>query len=110
MATIDDKLDEVLETTLDNIQRDRDRLTEFLDTLLQAIKGDGDGDKTIISADSVAKIADSLMKNNQLRVNVAGIIAKRAPAGKTPEEAEEDEIRQRIDKPFGVKLIDETDN
>lgn len=76
-----DKVSKILEDTLKNIKDDRARVSAVLD----AFVNNDDPDKVIFSAESVARLADSLVKNNQLMVNIASLISKKLEIEKSDE-------------------------
>lgn len=79
-----DEFQKVLERTLENISSDRSRISDFLDKLSEAVSPKGEEenpDRVVMAAQSYAKIADSLVKNNQLQINVAALLQRGSLGG-----------------------------
>lgn len=71
----DDPIEGLLEELRTDISHDRDRLSGVLDKLIRA--AGEDPDRIIVVAETVAKIGDSLTKQNHLRVDALKALAKR---------------------------------
>lgn len=99
-----DSFKSVVERTLGNIEQDRGRISQFMDELIVAMKSLGsEGEGIILAAQSFAKIADSLVKNNQLQINAAALI--KSAAG---EESDEDSVSSELGPlPFAMAITDE---
>lgn len=97
----------VVEKTLKNIDEDRSRISGILDDIIVALKKDPEssGDKLIFAAQSLAKIADSLVKNNQLQVSVAALLKR--PGG--AKDQKEDPVSAAIGK-FPFQPVSNDDN
>lgn len=75
----DDPIDKLLDDLSSDIKADRDRLSGVLDALITF--GKQDPDRMIAIAETVAKIGDSLTKQNHLRVDAIKAISRRSPKG-----------------------------
>jgi hypothetical protein len=84
-----DDIDEMAETLLTDITSDRDRLSKFFDSLLRC-------EDVTIMAEAVARIADSLTKQNMLRVAAIKAKIKKQQTN----EDDDDSILDEIGRPF----------
>lgn len=107
MAKTEDKdpLAEKLNEIVKSIEQDRTRLSDYLDTLISTVKtiaSEEDGKMIVVSsADSIAKIGDSLMKNNQLRATVVKSIVDRLSADEEKEDdLDSNKVAREIGGPF----------
>lgn len=71
----EDPIEELLEELREDISTDRERLSGVLDKLIKA--AGEDPDRIVAVAETVAKIGDSLTKQNHLRVDALKALAKR---------------------------------
>jgi hypothetical protein len=98
------QLDTDVRNLIDDVGDDRARLTEFLDDLIQQYKGEQGGAVGI--AEYVAKLAEALTRQNQVRVNVLKVAAK------VPAEGDEDDtgIAGELGLPFTSTSSDDHDS
>lgn len=112
MAKTDDNdpLAEKLNDIVKSIEHDRSRLSDYLDTLISTVKtiSSEEDSKMIVvsSADSVAKIGDSLMKNNQLRAAVVKSIVERKAEDEKEDDVDSNKVAKAIGNPF-MKVADD---
>jgi hypothetical protein len=70
-----DPVENLLQDLKTDIESDRKKLTEVLDDLIKY--GKTDPDRMVVVAETVAKIGDSLTKQNHLRVDAIKALARR---------------------------------
>ncbi len=95
----DDSLDPVQEIStqlISRIEEDRERISEFLNKLLNALDQAEDPFSFIGSADSVAKISDALTRQGQLTVEAMKVLVRKSPVKRDP-----DEVFKEIGLAFG---------
>lgn len=83
----DDNMAELVRELIEDVGADRDRLSDFLDTLL-ASEG--------VDPDHVAKIAAELTRQNQVKVATIKALGKNL----TPTEDDDSEFTEAIGRPF----------
>ncbi len=93
----EDKLADTVDELLEAVGDDRKRLSDFFDLLLSEYKDQPGG-----IAEHVSKIADSLTKQNQVRVAVLKSITKNSDP-QAEEDEENDEIAKAIGRPFDAE-------
>lgn len=84
---------------------DRDILLKFLEGLISEY----DGEKAVGIAEYVAKLADALTRQHQVKAAVVKALAKANPSS-SDEDDELDEINDAIGLPFKVEEIDDGAN
>jgi arginine deiminase len=85
----EDKLGELVEELINDVESDRERLSDFLDDLIKS-----GGDPTYI-AEYVAKIAAELTRQNQVKVATIKALGKNIPQGD-----DDDDMSDEIGRPF----------
>ena len=89
-----EKVTKILEEALANIKHDRKQVSVVLDKFVN----NDDDDKIMFSADSVARLADSLVKNNQLMVSIATLISKKIAV--ESDEVTAEDLFENIGSPY----------
>lgn len=89
-------VDQMVRDLSADIKSDREKLTKVLDRLVKVIDGN-EGLEAIAVAESVAKLGDSLTKQNHLRVEALKILAKRKPKEEDPDADAFDDIGSAFD-------------
>jgi hypothetical protein len=84
---------------------DRDLLLGFLEGLISEY----DGEKAVGIAEYVAKLADALTRQHQVKAAVVKALAKASPSSDEDED-ELDELQDKIGLPFKVEEIDDGAN
>jgi hypothetical protein len=79
---------------------DREMLVKFLEGLITEY----DGEKAVGIAEYVAKLADALTRQHQVKANVVKALAKAAP--EDDEDGELDELHKEIGLPFKPEADD----
>lgn len=92
-------LGKVVDDLIKDVGEDRDRLVEFLENLISNYSGE----QSVGIAEYVAKLADALTRQNQVRVATIKALAKTPPKDDSEEEMEE------IHKEIGLPFEDEID-
>jgi hypothetical protein len=92
-------LGKVVDDLIKDVGEDRDRLVEFLESLISNYGGE----QSVGIAEYVAKLADALTRQNQIRVATIKALAKATPKDDSEEEMEE------IHKEIGLPFEDEVD-
>ena len=97
-------LDEIIDHLLDDVGEDRERLTNFLDTLIS----NHDGEGAVGIAEYVAKLVDALTRQHQVRAVAAKVLSKSV----TDDDGESDidEINRTIGLPFKSEKVDDGSN
>lgn len=90
--TDDDDIEQEADELLEDIQNDRTRLSDFFDRVLQI-------EDTTIVAEAVARIADSLTKQNTLRINALKTLIKK----RNVTDDDEDGVFDEIGRPFSAE-------
>jgi hypothetical protein len=99
----DDDLSDKVDELIKNVGEDRERLTSFLDDLISNYSGE----TAVGIAEYVAKLADALTRQNQVKVGlIKALVKKPADAEKT----EIDELHEEIGLPFNDEELDEGSN
>lgn len=80
---------------------DRDILLKFLEGLISEY----DGEKAVGIAEYVAKLADALTRQHQVKAAVVKALAKANPASDDDDEL--DELHDKIGLPFKVEELDD---
>lgn len=99
----DDPIEQLLNSLKRDIEDDRAKLSGVLDKLIQF--GKDDADRMVAVAETVAKIGDSLTKQNHLRVDAIKALSRR---NMRPENDREDDPFDDIGSAFGTS--DEVEN
>lgn len=97
-------LGNVVDELISEVGEDRDRLVKFLDGLITEY----DGDKAVGIAEYVAKLADALTRQHQVKTAVVKALAKQAPEDDGDDEL--DEIHKEIGLPFKAEDADDGAN
>ncbi len=97
-------LDETVELLIKEVGDDRDRLVEFLESLINEYKGE----KAVGIAEYVAKLADALTRQHQVKAAVVKALVKTGPV--EDGETELDELHSEIGLPFKVEDVDDGAN
>lgn len=87
-------LEKVVNDLVKDVGDDRDRLVEFLENLISSYTGE----QSVGIAEYVAKLADALTRQNQVRVATIKTLVKNQPAD--DDTSEIDEIHKEIGLPF----------
>lgn len=99
MAKTDsDNIAELVEELINDVNVDRERLSDFLDRLLEA--------DPLIAAEFIPKVAAELTRQNQVKVATIKALGKNLTA--SPDD-DEDEISREIGRPF-LDEVDESSN
>ncbi len=99
----DDNLGKKVDELIKNVGEDRDRLTNFLDQLISNYNGD----QAVGIAEYVAKLADALTRQNQVKVGLIKALVKKPVDG---EESEIEDLHKEIGLPFNDDELDEGSN
>lgn len=104
MATKEKALDneQLLAALKKKIEEDRQRLSGFLTKLISSVDAVDDPLTVISAADSVAKIGDTLTRQNHLTIEALKVLSKKDPKGKT-----EDDIFSEVGRPFSLEDDDD---
>ena len=94
----------VIDKLIDEVGDDRDRLIKFLDGLIQNY--DGEGAPAI--AEYVAKIADAMTRQHQVKVAAIKSIAKTAEID--DDDSQFDDLHEQIGLPFKKTEVDDGGN
>lgn len=95
-----DELADLVNEILDNVGDDRERISDFLDKLINS------GESPLLIAEYVAKIAAELTKQNQVKANTVKALSK--ALSQDPDEMDED-LADEIGRPF-LEDFDEGSN
>lgn len=99
-------LGQVVDKLISEVGDDRTRLVEFLDKLISAY--DDDEGKSVGIAEYVAKLADALTKQHQVKASMLKIISKSQPEG--DDEMDLDGLQDEIGLPFKPEGTDDGAN
>ena len=94
----------IVDKMIDEVGDDRNRLVKFLDGLID----DYDGEKAVGIAEYVAKLADALTRQHQVKTAVINAISKSTPG--EDDESDLDDIQDKIGLPFQQKEVDDGSN
>ena len=94
-----DKLGELVEELISNVDNDRERLSDFLDRIL-SMEG--------VDPEHVAKIAAELTRQNHVKVATIKALGKNITSNDGPED--NDDIIEEIGRPFADEDLDEGSN
>lgn len=87
-----DRLADLVEELLENVEDDRSRLSDFLDRLIET------GESPVLIAEYVAKIAAELTRQNHVKVATVKALGKNIVSNGSDEE--DDDIANAIGRPF----------
>lgn len=94
----------IVDNLINEVGDDRDRIVKFLDSLIEEY----DGEKAVGIAEYVAKLADALTRQHQVKTAVVKTLS-RVPS-EDNSEGELDDIRSEIGLPFKAEAVDDGAN
>jgi hypothetical protein len=97
-------LQEVVDRLLEDVGDDRDSVKTFLDGLIANYPGD----QSVGIAEYVAKLADALTRQHQVRASAVKALAKSLPEDDGEDDL--DEINRTIGLPFKSEAVDDGSN
>ena len=92
-------LDQLVNDLISNVGEDRDRLVSFLEDLISSYSGD----KSVGIAEYVAKLADALTRQNQVKVATLKALSKSQSSTKNDDS---NSIYDEIGLPFSDSEVD----
>lgn len=98
-------LGKIVDELISEVGSDRDRLVKFIDNLIS----DYDGEKAVGIAEYVAKLADAMTRQHQVKTSVVKALAKSNP-GDEEDSSDFEEIQKEIGLPFKVEEVDDGAN
>lgn len=99
-----DDLSKIVDDLIDDVGEDRQRLVDFLEDLISNYGGE----KSVGIAEYVAKLADALTRQNQVRVATLKTLEKRRPEDGDDDDL--DDIHKQIGQPFEDDDLDKGAN
>lgn len=100
----DEDISEQVDRLIEQVSEDRDTLVTFLNNLISSY----DGEKAVGIAEYVAKIADALTRQHQVKASVVKTLS-RLPSDDDAE-SDLDELSREIGLPFTVETVDDGSN
>ena len=103
-ANDDVELEKLVEELTADVNEDREVIVSFLKDMI----ANYDKDQYVGIAEYVAKLADALTRQNQVRVAAAKTLGKKGPADESKPDM--DEIHEEVGLPFEDEEFDEGSN
>lgn len=92
----EDPIDEIVDDLQTKLNADRDRVSDYLTKLIGDVTTVNDPLTTIAAADAVAKLANALTQQNNLRVEAMKSLVRRGTKRSTDDEG----VFEEIGRPF----------
>lgn len=99
----DQDLGSEVDLLIKEVGDDRDRLVKFLESLIKEYEGE----KAVGIAEYVAKLADALTRQHQVKASVVKALAKSNPSD---DDNDLDELHDKIGLPFKAEEVDDGTN